>query len=157
MRIVVAGLGSEYRGDDAAGPAIATRVAELCADAVDVGPVGDPLDLLGLWDGVDLAIVADAVRSGADPGTIWLTDLGDGAAPSGQSAQSSTTSTHGIGLTGVLRLARVLGQAPGRVVAVGVEGADFAQGSGFSPGVAEAVDVAARRAVELIEEIRRRS
>jgi hydrogenase maturation protease len=115
------------------------------------------LDLLGLWDGVDLAIVADAARSGADPGTILLTDLGGGDAPSGQAAHASATSTHGIGLVGVLRLARVVGQAPKRVVAVSVEGADFAQGSGFSPGVAEALDAAASRAVEMIEEIRRRS
>jgi hypothetical protein len=60
--IVVAGLGNEYRRDDGAGPVTAARiVAQLPAE--DIGPVVDPLELLGRWDDADLAIVIDAVRS----------------------------------------------------------------------------------------------
>ena len=44
-------------------------------------------------------------------------------------------STHGIGLAGVFRLARAVGAAPRRVVVVGIEGEDFAQGVGLSPAV----------------------
>jgi hydrogenase maturation protease len=154
-RIVVAGLGSEYRSDDGAGPAIAARVAQLAEGVTDVGPITDPLDLLGLWDGADLAIVADVVRSGAEPGAIWLIDLDQGASPPSDGTHGLATSSHGIGLAGVLRLARAIGQAPGRVVVVGIEGIEFAQGIGLSPAVAAAIESAARRTAELIEEARR--
>ena len=55
---------------------------EHAGAGVDIGPLTDPLDLLGAWDGADLAIVVDAVRSGAAPGTLRVVDLagGDGAA-----------------------------------------------------------------------------
>ena len=65
-----------------------------------------------------------------------------------------STSTHGIGLAGVLRLARAVGHAPGRVVVVGIEGDDFGRGPGLSPAVDAAVPGAVRRVVELISEVR---
>ncbi len=63
-----------------------------------------------------------------------------------------TTSTHGIGLPGVLRLAQALDQAPARVVVVGIEGEDFGRGTGLSPAVHAAVPVAVASVVELIKE-----
>ncbi len=152
-RVVVVGMGSEYRRDDGAGPAVADRVAARCAGVAGLGPIAEPLDLLGLWDGADLAVVVDAVRSGAAPGTVRLIELVDptGVAPDGDPA--GTTSTHGIGLAGVLRLARAVGTAPARVVVVGIEGDDFGQGVGLSPAVGRAVPLAAHQVMELIEEV----
>jgi len=146
LRVVVAGLGNEYRRDDGAGPAVAARTVGLLPAVDDVGPLADPLDLLGRWDGADLAIVIDAVRSGAVPGTVRVLDLGAPRPGSG------ATSTHGIGLAGVLRLARVVGRAPARVVVVGIEGDDFGHGTGLSAAVGAAVGEAADRVIELIEE-----
>jgi hydrogenase maturation protease len=152
-RVVVVGMGSEYRRDDGAGPAVADRVAELRDGVVNIGPIADPLDLLGLWDGAELAVVIDAVHSGAEPGTVRLIEVG--AAPKGESGDdpAGTTSTHGIGLAGVLRLARAVGSAPKRVVVVGIEGDDFGQGTGLSPAVDRALPHAARHVMELIEEV----
>ncbi len=152
-RVVVVGMGSEYRRDDGAGPAVADRVAELRDGVVNIGPIADPLDLLGLWDGAELAVVIDAVHSGAEPGTVRLIEVG--AAPKGESGgdPAGTTSTHGIGLAGVLRLARAVGSAPKRVVVVGIEGDDFGQGTGLSPAVDRALPHAARHVMELIEEV----
>ena len=62
-------------------------------------------------------------------------------------------STHGIGLAGVYRLARVIERAPSRVVVVGIEGSDFRQGVGLSQGVEEGVEHAARHVVEMIREV----
>ena len=152
--MVVAGLGSEYRRDDGAGPLVAARAVEHAGVGRDIGPLTDPLDLLGAWDGADLAIIVDAVRSGAAPGTLRVVDLagGDGAAtPAGRSA---TTSTHGIGLAGVFRLAHAVGHAPRRVVVVGIEGEDFGRGTGLSPTVGAAVPGAVNRVVDLIREVR---
>jgi hydrogenase maturation protease len=151
---VVIGMGSEYRRDDGAGPAVADEVARTCAGVSPMGPIAEPLDLLGLWDGADLAVVIDAVHSGAEPGTVALIELVD-PGPAGDRAPvlSGTTSTHGIGLAGVLRLSRAVGSAPGRVVVVGIEGGDFGQGTGLSPAVARAVPHAVRHVRELIEEV----
>jgi hydrogenase maturation protease len=164
-RIVVAGLGSEYRRDDGLGPVVATRVSGDpdhgggAGGVTDVGPLSDPLDLLGLWDGADLAVVVDAVRSGAVPGTVRVVEMGTGAAPgggegTGPEGVDGATSTHGIGLAGVLRLARATGRAPRRVVVVGVEGAEFGYGVGLSPAVEAAVPAAVAQVARLVGEVR---
>jgi len=147
-RVVVAGVGSEFRHDDGAGPAVARRTAEEVPDTRDVGPIVDPLDLLGRWDDADLAVLIDAVCSGARPGTVCVVDLmtlTPGPGP---------TSTHGISLSGVLRLAQAVDRAPARVVVVGIEGDDFGRGVGLSPAVEAAIPVAVRRVVDLIKEVR---
>jgi hydrogenase maturation protease len=153
-RVVVAGLGSEYRRDDGAGPLVAARAVEEAGVGSDIGPLTDPLDLLGAWDDADLAIVVDAVRSGSAPGTLRVVDLWGGTDADAPTDRSGTTSTHGIGLASVLRLARAVGHAPTRVVVVGIEGEDFGRGTGLSPAVDAAVLVAVRQVVELMSEVR---
>jgi hydrogenase maturation protease len=155
-RVVLAGFGSEYRLDDGVGPLVAA-LAELESEARDVGPLSDPLDLLGHWNGAELVIVIDAVRSGVAPGTVRVVELDVGTdSRAGQGDQASaapgTTSTHGLGLEGVLRLARAIGQAPKRLVVVGIEGERFGVGEGLSPAVVAAVPDAVRAVVELARE-----
>ena len=145
--VVVAGFGTEYRRDDGVGVAVAARLAGR-PGVEDIGPVADPLDLLGRWDDADLAVVVDALRSGAAPGTLRTIELPSGLPEKG----SGATSTHGIGLAGVVRLARAVGRAPGRVVVVGVEGADFGQGTGLSPQVEAAVPAAVDAVLRIIGE-----
>jgi hydrogenase maturation protease len=146
--VVVAGLGSEYRRDDGAGPLVAARAVQEAGIGRDLGPIADPLDLLGIWDGADLAVVVDAVRSGAPPGTVRVVELR--GEPGSDDPRAAATSTHGIGLAGVYRLARAVGHAPGRVAVVGIEGEDFGRGTGLSPAVDAAVPTAVHLVVELI-------
>jgi len=147
-RVVVAGIGSEFRRDDGAGPAVARRVASSARGTGDVGPVGEPLDLLGRWDDADLAIVIDTVRSGAPAGAVTVIEIGeDGTPPEGG---RPSTSTHGIGLVGALRIARAIGDAPSRVVIVAIEGSEFGPGVGLTPAVEAAVDEATERVIELL-------
>ena len=73
-------MGSEYRRDDGAGPAAVALVAQQCPGVTVVGPLDDPLDLLGLWDGADLVVVVDAISSDSPPGMVQLVEL-DSAAP----------------------------------------------------------------------------
>lgn len=151
--VVVAGIGSEWRGDDGVGPAVVGRVAaRLAPDRRAglrlLGPLGDPLDLLGLWDDAALAVVVDATRSGLAAGTVHQVAL-DGSDP----PAAATTSSHGIGLAGVLRIARAVGRAPQRTVVIGVEGASFARGAGLTPAVAAAVEPAATAVLALVEAV----
>ena len=152
--IVVAGLGNEYRRDDGAGAAAVSLVVRQCPGVNVVGPLDDPLDLLGLWDGAALAVVVDAVSSGSPPGTVQVVELDPTAPkPFRERGASGMNSTHGIGLAGVYRLARVIERAPSRVVVVGIEGSDFGQGVGLSQGVEVGVEHAARHVVEMIKEV----
>ena len=144
--VVVAAVGNAYRGDDGVGPAVIGRVTAALPAVVDVGPVADPLDLLGRWDGAGCAVLVDAMRSGADPGTVTVVDLDD--VP--DDPRVRPTSSHGLGLSRALRIGRAVGRAPGRVLVVAVEGCDFADGDRLSPAVARAVPDAARRVLELV-------
>jgi hydrogenase maturation protease len=137
MSRVVVGVGHPARGDDAAGLEVARRVR---AGGVTVA---SPIDLLTAWEGAEDAIVVDAARSGAVPGTIHRFDAAAGPLPTGLMA----TSTHSIGLAEVVELARVLGRLPDRLKVFGIEVADVAAGQPLSPSVAEAV----RRVVEEID------
>jgi hydrogenase maturation protease len=150
-RVVVAGIGNEYRQDDGAGLAVARLVSSSSPEIGDVGPLGEPLDLLGRWDDADLAIVIDTVRSGAQSGTIRLIELRESDDPT-EEAVSGATSTHGIGLIGVLRIARAINRAPHRVVVVAIEGSEFGLGVGLTPEVKRAVTDAAQQIIELLEE-----
>lgn len=135
--VVVAGIGNAFRGDDGVGPA----VAALCAKnsgVVDIGPISEPLDLLGRFGGASLAVLIDATRSGRAPGTIRVVEWNE-------VDDSPATSTHALGLRRVCQIAAALGEAPQRVIVVGIEGEDFSDGDRLSAPVANAVPRAALR------------
>ena len=136
-RGVVVGIGNSARGDDAAGLIAARRLGGLEHE-------GDPVTLLDLWGDADVAVVIDAVSSGAPPGTIHRFEAT--AAPLPTHLRSSS-STHALGLAEAIELGRALGRLPGRLVVFGIEGERFEAGAEVSRAVAaaaEAVAVAVR-------------
>ncbi len=145
---MLAAVGSEFRGDDGAGPAVLDQVGEL--DGVDMlGALASPLDLLGTWDGADLAIVVDAVDGMDPPGGVCVIEVDLASAPDVSGRTRSTASSHGLGVIDALRIARAMGTAPERVLLVGVSGGDFDRSAGLGPAASRAVEQAARRVVEL--------
>jgi hydrogenase maturation protease len=97
---------------------------------------GDPARLICLWEGARLAVVVDAAHAHpGSPGRVHRIEL-DG----GHLAQTSTTSSHGLGLGEAVELARVLGLLPDHLVVYAVEGVDGELGTGLSPAVAAAVE-----------------
>lgn len=161
-RVVLAGIGNEMRHDDGVGPVIARRAARLSAAPATglgpalAGPLNEPLDLLDDWDGDELAIVVDAVRSGAPPGTVtltWLEQFGDVVLPAG----CGRASTHGLGVADVFRLASEIGLAPRRVALVGVEGQDFSHGEGLSAAVEAGAATAVALVVDLAQAVWRQT
>ncbi|MFD0318354.1 hydrogenase maturation protease [Streptomyces flavalbus] len=153
-RIVVIGVGNEFRHDDGVGWAVTARLAERTADRpLPPGTVvadcdGDPARLLGLWEGAALAVVVDAAHAEPPhPGRVHRLTL-DGTG----TARTATTSSHGLGLGDAVELSLVLDRLPRRLVVYAVEGADRSLGRGLSAPVAARVDALAR-AVE--EDVRR--
>jgi hydrogenase maturation protease len=140
-RPLVVGLGSPDRGDDAVGVAVARAVAARGLPGVDVLTHEDPTDLVELWSGREVVVVADAVRSGAAAGTVVLFETGTGGQrlPESAWARTGRGGTHAFGLASAVELARALHRLPARVVLVGVEADSFEPGEPLSPTVAAAV------------------
>jgi hydrogenase maturation protease len=140
----VVGIGNPYRGDDGIGPAVLARLRpdrEPWVRLVDSD--GEASRLVLAWDGARLAVVVDAVRSGAAPGTLHRLDL-DPRAPDAPErlgrAGGWRAGTHGTGPAEALGLGRVTGHLPDRLVVVGVEVADTRPGPYLSTAVAGVVD-----------------
>ena len=132
--LIVIGIGNAFRGDDAAGLAVARALGD---DPRVIAHAGEPIDLLERWEGAGEVIVVDAARSGAAPGTVHRLDgLAEPVTAGG--------STHAFGLAETLALARALGRAPARMEVIGIEGERFGAGEGLSPAVARAVEQVAR-------------
>ena len=146
QRVLVVGLGSPDRGDDAVGPAVA-RVVAARMPTVTVIDHEDPTALLDLWTGHGTVVVIDAVRSGARAGTVHWVETGRSGPPVSTRAwtHSGPGGTHAVGLCEMVELGRALGRLPARLVVVGVEAGSFEHGAPLTPRVASAVPVAAAR------------
>ncbi len=136
-RVVVAGIGNVYRGDDGVGPVVAARIRSMLpSSVVTLEGLDDPLELIDAWEGIELAVVVDAVVSGEKPGMIHLLEV-TGPLP----AMFRRLSTHLFSVAQVIELGHVLGRMPGRLVVIGVEAAELGRGSiGLTPMVEAAVD-----------------
>jgi hydrogenase maturation protease len=135
MSVVVVGLGNAYRGDDGVGVAVAERLRGRAGVEV-VTSEQEPSRLLETWVGADLALVVDAVSSGAEPGTVHRFDATERRVPT----TVFRGSTHALGVSEVIELGRALGRLPGRVIVYGVEGERFTAGNELSPTVAAAIE-----------------
>jgi hydrogenase maturation protease len=115
-RILVAGVGNVFLGDDGFGVAVADRLSrrELPAGVhvEDFGIRG--LDLAYALADYDAAVLVDAVPRGKAPGTLYVIEPdveAEGIAPE----------AHGMDPARVLALARELGDVPSRVLIVGCQ------------------------------------
>ncbi|MFI8454620.1 hydrogenase maturation protease [Kitasatospora sp. NPDC085464] len=140
-RVVVIGVGNEYRRDDGVAVAVVAELA-TAGPAVDRLALcdGEPTRLMELWDGADLAVVVDAVRlDPGEPGLIHLIAVDAGHLPADSPADEAAAGTHGLGLGHGVALAAAVGKLPRELLIVAVEGRDFSIGEGLSRAVADAV------------------
>ncbi len=146
-RVVVIGVGNEFRRDDGIGPAVLARLRGQVPAAVELlVSDGEPARLIEAWSGADLAVVVDAVRADpAEPGRLHRLVL-DETIPPGLHRVSS----HGLALGDAVGLAQALGLLPGRLIVHAVEAADLGPGPGLSPPVAAA---AAALAAAVVAEV----
>ncbi len=155
-RILVAGLGNIFFGDDAFGVEVARRLMRGAPrDGVCVEDFGiRQRDLAyAMLDGYDVVIFVDAVSRGQPHGTLYLLELhaADGA--------PVEMNAHGVDLCGVLSAASFMGSPKARWLLVGCEPTPIDAGGisdGLSLAVAAAVDRAAEMVRRLVEEEFRR-
>lgn len=147
--VVVIGIGNAWRRDDGAGPVVVrAATSRLPAGTRVVELDGEPARVVEAWDGADLAVVVDAVRTGAPPGTVHRLDPERDDVPIPAGAGSS----HALGASDAYHLGRALGRLPVCVVIVGVEVAEVGTGDGLTPEVAAAVPAAVAAVVAYVTE-----
>ena len=156
-RILVAGIGNIFEGDDGFGCAVAQRLlgADLAAgvDVVDFGIRGIDLGY-ALMDGYDTVILVDAIDRGAAPGTVLVIEP-ELPEPSGDIC-GPLMAAHELNPAQVLRVVASLGDKRPRLLLVGCQPETLGgeQGHlGLSAPVTAAVEVAARRIIALVDEL----
>jgi hydrogenase maturation protease len=137
-RVLVAGVGNVFLGDDGFGVEVARRLAdEGLAEGVEVADYGIRGVHLAfrLLDPPALLVVADTVSRGGPAGTLYVLepDVEEGGAPA---------DAHGMNLPAVLASVRAMGGALPPVRIVGCEPAVLDERMGLSPAVAQAVEPA---------------
>jgi len=134
---LVVGLGSTFRGDDAAGLAVVDRLRKSEGRGLRVlAETRGWAGVLDHWTGQDDAIVVDSAQSGCSPGRVWRFDGLTESIPE----RLFRTSTHAVGFGEAVGLAGSLGRLPRKLVVFGIEGEAFEPGSGLSPRVEASVE-----------------
>ena len=148
-RILVAGIGNIFLGDDGFGVEVVRRLAarELPTSVrvADFGIRGFDL-AYALQDGYETTILVDAYPHGQTPGTVSLVepDLGKLS-----EQEQGVVETHGMNPLNVLRMAVAMNGGLKKVLLVGCEPATFGGEEGRM-GLSEPVEAAVEEAVKLV-------
>jgi hydrogenase maturation protease len=151
-RILVAGIGNIFLGDDAFGVEVARRLATRewpqNIRITDFGIRGYDL-AYALLDGYDVTILVDACPRGEPAGTLYVIepDLNN----LGGAEQQVAVEAHGMNPLNVLRLAASLGPLK-HVLLLGCEPATLGPEEG-QMGLSEAVEAAVDPAVLMVESL----
>lgn len=153
MKILVAGIGNIFFGDDGFGSAVAGalrghrwpvgKTVEI--EVVDFGIRG--MDLaFALTSGIDAAILVDATARGGSPGTLYVIEpVADDSAP--------VLDNHAMDPMAVLRLAATLGAPPAYLRLVGCEPTQLDAGGDVHVGLSEPVAAAVAPAMQLVAKL----
>jgi hydrogenase maturation protease len=145
-RILIAGIGNIFLGDDGFGSEVMRHVSARVDGAEDsagvratdygIGGMHLAYDLLEDWDSL---VLVDAIPSRGSPGTVHVfeADHESPDAPAGLDA-------HSMDPVSVFASLRALGGTPPRTIVVGCEVADVNEGMGLSEPVEAAVPEAVR-------------
>jgi hydrogenase maturation protease len=147
-RILVAGVGNIFLGDDAFGVEVAQRLARRpLPDGVRVVDFGiRGLDLVyALLDGCEAAILVDAVPRGGRPGTLYVLE------PTPAAGAVPAVEGHNLDPEKVLRLAAAMGGRVGRLLVVGCEPTPPDAAGEMRMGLSEPVQAAVEEAIPLVE------
>ncbi len=147
MRILVAGIGNIFLGDDGFGSEVVQHVPLRQDDSgvrvVDYGIGGMHLayDLLDDWDAL---VLVDAVPNRGSPGALHIFEAE-------HETHSATTAmdSHSMDPAAVFHSLKALGGTPPYTVVVGCEVGNVDEGIGLTEAVASAVP----RAIDAVQEV----
>jgi len=151
-KILVAGIGNIFLGDDAFGSEVARQLMrETLPDEVRVTDFGiRSYDLAyAMMDGFDVTILVDITTQGQSPGTIYLIepDLNQ----LGQFDEKAADA-HGMSPIRVLQMLRTFENSPGKLYLIGCE-PEILEVEDGQFGLSATVEMAVPRAIELIKSL----
>jgi hydrogenase maturation protease len=150
IRILVAGVGNIFLGDDGFGVEVAQSLSRRqvpeTVTVKDFGIRGFDLAyaLLDPWDGV---IIVDALPRGGAPGTLYVIE------PDRSRAGEAEINPHGMDPVRVLNLAASMGTISARVLVVGCEPQDFGDELEGRMGLSSPVQAAVEEACDTVLEL----
>ncbi len=144
MRLLVAGVGNIFFGDDGFGPEVARALSGDSADGVKIEDYGiRGLHLAyELVSGYDRAILIDAVPRGGVAGTLYVLEPDP-------KAYAATPDAHLMDLGNVFALIKTLGEEPPPITIVGCE----PQAIEPEMGLSEPVKASVGPAVDLVRRL----
>ncbi|NND99863.1 MAG: hydrogenase maturation protease [Pirellulaceae bacterium] len=158
-RILVAGLGNLFRGDDAFGSEVARRLPleQLPSDVIvkDFGTRGYDF-AYALGDGYEWVVIVDAVSRGADPGTLFVME------PQADDLEKLcydefSEQSHDMNPMAAIKLTQAMGRPMPRLILVGCEPLELGDDQdgllGLSDPVAKAIDPAIQRVVSVLMQL----
>jgi len=153
-RVLVAGVGNIFLGDDGFGVEVARRLTQGPATAgvkvADFGIRGVHL-AYELLDGYDTLVLVDAVSRGDPPGTVSVIEATTG--PGDGDGTLAAMDAHGMDPGAVLAMVADLGGHLDQVLVVGCEPAQVDDGIGLSEIVSAAIPTAVDAVRDLIESL----
>ena len=150
-RILVAGIGNVFLGDDGFGVEVVARLAGRgLPEAVEVADFGiRGFDLAyALMEGYDAAVLVDALSRGGQPGELFVVepDLEQLERTEGPTVADG----HGMDPVAVLKMVKQFGGEPPWLYVVGCEPASLGGAQG-EMGLSAPVEAAVDGGVELVE------
>jgi len=152
-RVLVAGVGNIFLGDDGFGVEVVRRLTgrEL-PEGVEVADFGiRGMDLAyALQDEYELVLIVDATPRGEKPGTVYLIE------PEIEDDGEVSLDTHGMDPVKVIKLSRALGAKPTRTLVVGCEPQVVVSEEDYDDmlmELSEPVRAAAEEAAKLVESL----
>ena len=152
-RILIAGIGNIFLGDDGFGVEVVRRLASReWPEGVQVKDFGiRGMDLAyALQDDYKLVVFVDATPRGGEPGTVYLIE------PEVEDDGNVSLDTHGMDPVKVIKLSRALGARPTRTLVVGCEPQVVLGGEDYDEmlmELSEPVRAAVDEAVKLVESL----
>lgn len=136
-RIVLSGIGNEFRSDDALGLIIVRELEKMnLPDIKILEESGEGTALMESWKDADAVLLFDVVATGNyPPGTVFRFDTRRDMIP----AEFFHYSTHHFGLAEAVELARTLNQLPPYLIVYGAVGVNFTYGTQLTSEVERAI------------------
>jgi hydrogenase maturation protease len=151
-KILVAGIGNIFFGDDAFGCEVASRLAQRpvpeCVRVIDFGIRSYDL-AYAMMENYDATILVDATQQGAEPGTLYVIEPDTKKL---DELPNESVNAHSMNPVRVLQLVRSLGGSPGWLRVVGCE-PEVLEPEDGAMGLSERVQAAVGPAIEVIESL----
>jgi hydrogenase maturation protease len=151
-KILVAGIGNIFLGDDAFGSEVARRLMnETWPTEVRVMDFGiRTYDLAyAMMDGYDVTILVDITAQGQAPGTVYLIEPDLNQL---DQLDSDLADAHSMNPVRVLQMLRTFGGSPGKLYLIGCEPAILEAEDG-QMGMSKPVEASVPQAIELIKSL----